>query len=55
MLAIRSFRELSRHILYMYIKVKLALCFLTKHHAMEAYWRSRGIAPCILDLGIRWR
>jgi hypothetical protein len=22
---------------------------------MKAYWGSRGIAPCILDLGTRWR
>jgi hypothetical protein len=25
------------------------------HHAMKAYWRSRGIAPRILDFAIRWR
>jgi hypothetical protein len=25
------------------------------HHAMKAYWGSGGIAPCILDLGTRWR
>jgi hypothetical protein len=31
------------------------LLFLTQHHAMKAYWRSGGIAPCILDLGTRWR
>jgi hypothetical protein len=38
-------------------EVKLSLCFFfsTVHHAMKAYWRSRGIAPCILDFGIRWR
>jgi hypothetical protein len=29
-------------------------CALTEHHA-EAYWRSGGIAPRILDLGTRWR
>jgi hypothetical protein len=28
-------------------KVKLSLC-LTKHHAMNAYWGSGGIAPLIL-------
>jgi hypothetical protein len=28
--------------------------FLTKHHAMKAYWGSGGIAPHI-DLGTRWR
>jgi hypothetical protein len=38
------------------IKVKLFLChFLSEHYATEAYWGSRGIAPCILDLGTRWR
>jgi hypothetical protein len=36
------------------VKVKLSL-FLTKHHAMKAYWGRRGIAPRILDLGTRWR
>jgi len=35
------------------VKVKLTLC-LTKHRAMETYWRSRGIAPRILDLSTRW-
>jgi hypothetical protein len=30
-------------------------CALTEHHIMEAYWGSGGIAPLILDLGIRWR
>jgi hypothetical protein len=29
------------------IKVKLSLC-LTKHHVMETYWGSGGIAPRIL-------
>jgi hypothetical protein len=33
-------------------KVKVSLC-LTKHHAMKAYWRSRGIAPRILDLSAK--
>jgi hypothetical protein len=36
------------------VKVKLPLC-LTKHHDMKTYWGSGGIAPRILDLGIRWR
>jgi hypothetical protein len=37
-------------------KVKLSLWFLlTEHHATKAYWGSGGIAPCILDLGTRWR
>jgi hypothetical protein len=36
------------------VKVKSSLC-LTKHHAMKTYWGSGGIAPCILDLGTRWR
>jgi len=35
------------------VNVKLPLC-LTKHHAMKAYWGSRGTAPRIRDLGIRW-
>jgi hypothetical protein len=35
-------------------KVKLSL-YLTKHHAIRAYWGSEGIAPRILDLGTRWR
>jgi hypothetical protein len=30
------------------VKVKLSLCFLTTHHAMNAYWGSGGIAPLIL-------
>jgi hypothetical protein len=34
------------------VKVKLSL-YLTKHHAMKMYWESGGIAPHILDLGIR--
>jgi len=29
--------------------------FSIEHHAMEAYWGSRCIAPCILDLGTRWK
>jgi len=37
------------------VKVKLFLC-LTEHHAMnENILGSGGIAPCILDLGTRWR
>jgi hypothetical protein len=28
--------------------------FLTEHHAMKAYWGSRGIAPPILDVSTRW-
>jgi len=36
------------------VKVKLALC-LIKGQAMKTYWGSEGIAPCILDLGTRWR
>jgi hypothetical protein len=35
-------------------KVKLSLC-LTKHHAMKTYWRSGGIAACILNPCTRWR
>jgi hypothetical protein len=26
-----------------------------KYHATKTYWGSRGIAPCILNLAIRWR
>jgi hypothetical protein len=36
------------------LKVKLSLR-LTKHHAMKTYCGSGGVAPCILDLGTRWR
>jgi hypothetical protein len=36
------------------VKVKSSLCF-TKHRAVKQYWGSGGIAPHILDLGIRWR
>jgi hypothetical protein len=36
------------------VKVKLSL-YLTKHHAMKAYWRSGLTAQSIFDLGIRWR
>jgi len=36
------------------IKVKLKLSLrLTKHRAMETYWRSGGVAPRILKLGTR--
>jgi hypothetical protein len=40
--------------LHVDVKVKLSLCF-TKHHAMKTYWGSGGIAPCIPNLGARWR
>jgi hypothetical protein len=36
------------------IQAKLYLR-LTKHHSMKTYWGSGGIAPHILNLGIRWR
>jgi hypothetical protein len=29
--------------------------FLTKHHALKAYWESGGIAPRILKLGTGYR
>jgi len=32
--------------------LRSAVC-LTKHHLMKTYWGSGGIAPRILDLGIR--
>jgi hypothetical protein len=35
-------------------KAKLSLC-LTKHHTMKTYCGSGGIAPCILNLGTKWR
>jgi hypothetical protein len=38
----------SRRRLGAFLKVKLSLCFLTEHHAIKAYCRSRGIAPHIL-------
>jgi hypothetical protein len=31
------------------VKVKLSMCFLTKHHAVKAYRGSGGIAPLILS------
>jgi hypothetical protein len=43
-----------KHKVKVKVKVKLSLC-LTKHHAMKTYWGIEGIAPCILDLGTRWR
>jgi hypothetical protein len=36
-------------------KGKVVPVFLTKHHAMKAYWGSGGITPLIIDLGTRWR
>jgi hypothetical protein len=36
------------------VKVKLSL-FLTKHHTMNMYWGSGGIAHTFFDLGTRWR
>jgi hypothetical protein len=35
-------------------KKKLSLC-LIKHHAMNTFGESRGVAPLILNLGTRWR
>jgi hypothetical protein len=29
--------------------------YLTKHHAMKAYWGSGDVAPLNLWLGTRWR
>jgi len=34
------------------VQINLSLC-LTKHHAMNTYWRSGGIFPRILNLGTR--
>jgi len=36
------------------VKDKSCPCALNEPHAMESYWGSGGIAPRILDLGIRW-
>jgi hypothetical protein len=30
-------------------------CALTEYYTMKAYWGSECTAPCILDLGTRWR
>jgi hypothetical protein len=35
-------------------KVKVLL-YLTKHHAMKAYWGSGGTCRCIPNLGTKWR
>jgi hypothetical protein len=40
---------------YYYGRRFIDLLCLTKRHAMKTYWGSGGIAPHILDLGIRWR
>jgi len=29
--------------------------FLTEQQDMKPYWGNGGIAPCILDLGSKWR
>jgi len=36
------------------VKIKLSL-FVIKHRAMKTYWGSGSIAPCIVDLGTRWK
>jgi len=36
------------------VNVKMFLS-LTEYHAMKTYWGRGGIAPCILNLGTRWR
>jgi hypothetical protein len=33
---------------------KLSL-YVTKYRALKTYWGSGGIAPCILDVGTRWK
>jgi hypothetical protein len=49
-------KELSCYNFVMKVKVKFSLCFLfwrsTRHKGVLG---SGGIAPCILDLGTRWR
>jgi len=48
--------EIAVMLLPKHIKVKVNCpCALTEHHAMEVYWVSTGITPCILDLGTRGR
>jgi len=42
------------NILQQNIMVNLSLC-LNKYRIMKTYWGSGGIAPCFLNLGIRWR
>jgi hypothetical protein len=37
------------------VKIELSLYVLTERHSMEAYWGTGSIAPCILELGIKWR
>jgi hypothetical protein len=38
------------------VKVKLSLCyFLTKHHAMKAYWGAEVQLHSFFYLIIRWR
>jgi hypothetical protein len=48
-----NFIEIPHNIIQVNVKVQInmSLCFLTKHHAMKAYWGSGGIAPHFLDLG----
>jgi hypothetical protein len=44
--------------IHFFIKGKgkvVPVLFLTEHYATKAYWGSGAIAPCILDLGTRWR
>jgi len=42
------------HLVRLKVEVNLSLCFI-KHHAMNTYWRSGGIAPHIPNLGARWK
>jgi hypothetical protein len=37
------------------VKGKVVPVLLAKHHAMKVYCGSGDIAPCILDLGTRWK
>jgi hypothetical protein len=30
-------------------------CAFTEHHAIKLYWGSGSTAPCVFDLGTRWR
>jgi hypothetical protein len=45
----------SIYIPLIHYKCTCDFIFLTKHHAMKAYLGSGCVAPCIPDLGTRWR
>jgi hypothetical protein len=50
-----KFRDsITRDVEVVSTQVKFSLC-LTKHHTMNTYWRSGGIAPRIIDLCAGWK